>query len=178
MATAEMFARRASVRDIPATAVPGLYAIFARGPGTLGEVSVPSDGIIYIGQTIDLVQRNHFRAVHSGFHSPRRSFGAILKDRLNLRAIPRSSGRSETNYKNFRFTDAGEAALSSWMEVNLDYAIHPSSGDLLALERDAIRSAEPPLNLTGWGNPQKPLIQSLRTICKDEAKSVWLQTGA
>ena len=173
----EMFATRAPVRDIPEIAAPGLYAIFARAGVPLGAIHLPDDGIVYIGQSGNLAQRNHFRAVHSGFHSPRRSMGAILKESLNLKPIPRSLGRSKTNYDRFRFTDEGEAALSAWMAENLEYAIFPATGDLLAMEGQAIRSAEPPLNLNKWKNPQKTLIESLRKVCKDEAKAVWARMG-
>ena len=63
------------------------------------------------------------------------------------------------------------------MAENLDYAIFPVTGDLLAMEGQAIRSAEPPLNLNKWKNPQKAMIKSLRKVCKDEAKAVWDRMG-
>jgi hypothetical protein len=38
------------------------------------------------------------------------------------------------------------------------------------VEADLITSLEPPLNLKGWKNPQKPLIQELRRACVEEAR--------
>lgn len=169
----EMFVERKSATGIPTVSLPGLYAIFAKPNDDFGSIRIPDTGFVYIGQSIDLGQRNHFRAVSSGFHSPRRSLGAILKDRLNLQAIPRSSGKSNSNFNNFSFTGEGERRLSEWMELHLDYALFATQGDLLRIEGDAIREAMPPLNLTKWANPQKALIQSLRNKCKAEAKLVW-----
>jgi hypothetical protein len=38
------------------------------------------------------------------------------------------------------------------------------------LEKQLICYKKPPLNLTKWRNPQKPKIQALRNICKEEAR--------
>jgi hypothetical protein len=59
--------------------------------------------------------RNHFELHDSGWSSPRRSLGALLKDELELTAIPRSDG-SCTDY---RFTEEDEATLTAWMKRNL-----------------------------------------------------------
>jgi hypothetical protein len=88
-------------------------------------------------------------------------------------AIPRSSGPSETNYKNYRFSEDGEQRLSQWMRSNLDYSIYPFDGEVNQLETSLIRDNEPPLNLTKWRNPQKQKIQALRNTCKAEARLIW-----
>ena len=164
---------RDSVANIPDHPDPGVYAIFAKDPDRLPGIVLPSSGLGYVGRSSNLERRNHFKAIHSGFHSPRRSIGAILKTELCLTAIPRAPGASETNYKNFRFTDDGEQRLSQWMRSNLEYAIYPFDGDINQLETQLIRENEPPLNLTKWRNPQKQKIQALRNTCKEEAKLVW-----
>jgi hypothetical protein len=168
-AFAVLQANRDSVANIPDKAEPGVYAVFAVDPNCLPSVEIPLSGLIYIGQSSDLEQRNHFRAKHSGFHSPRRSLGAILKKCLGLNAIPRSQGKSETNVRNYRFTDEGEARLTEWMNAHLEYAVYPYSGDVKALESKLIQENEPPLNLTKWPNRQKTHIQALRKLCRDEA---------
>lgn len=164
---------RDSVANIHDHPVPGVYAIFAKGPNSLPGIVLPSSGLVYVGLSTDLAQRNHFKAKHSGFHSPRRTIGAILKTELRLCAIPRSSGPSETNYKNYRFSEDGEQRLSQWMRSNLDYSIYPFDGEVNQLETSLIRDNEPPLNLTKWRNPQKQKIQALRNTCKAEARLIW-----
>ena len=167
--------RRDSVLNFPDQAEPGVYAIFALDLKCLPGITIPPSGVVYIGLSSDLEKRNHFKAKNSGFHSPRRSFGAILKEDLGLRAIPRGTGSSETNYRCFRFLDEDEMKLTAWMQVNLEYAIYPYDGDVDALETRLIRQGEPPLNLTKWSNPQKQHIGALRGICRDEAKQLWRQ---
>ncbi len=168
-----LFTTRDSVPNIPDHPDWGVYAIFAKDPNCLPGIVLPSSGLVYIGLSTDLEQRNHFKAKHSGFHSPRRSIGAILKTKLHLNAIPRAAGDSETNYKKFRFDDYGEQRLSRWMRSNLEYSIYPFDGDVDQLETQLIRDNDPPLNLTKWPNPQKRKIQALRNTCKEEAKLVW-----
>ncbi len=164
---------RSSVADIPARPVPGVYALFLKRCDGLPGVNLPPSGLVYIGQSIDLEKRNHFKAKHSGFHTPRRSLGAILKADLRLSAMPRAPGTSPTNYRNYRFTDEGERQLSAWMRSNLEYSIFPFDGNVDRLETQLIEEGQPPLNLTKWSNPQKPTIKALRKICQDEAKLVW-----
>ncbi len=164
---------RDSVVNIPDHPAAGVYAIFAKSAERLPAVVLPSSGLVYIGLSSDLEQRNHFKAKHSGFHGPRRSIGAILKTELNLTATPRAPGASETNYKNFRFSEDGEERLTRWMRLNLEYSIYPFDGNVDQLETRLIRENEPPLNLTKWRNPQKQKIQALRNVCKEEAKIIW-----
>lgn len=171
---AQLQAGRDSVANIPDRADPGVYAIFAKDRDCLPSILIPQSELVYIGQSGDLEKRNHFKAQHSGFHSPRRSFGSILKDQLRLKAIPRGTGKSKTNYRNYRFSDEEEKRLTQWMRSNLEYAIYPYSGDIDVLEADLIRKNEPPINLTNWPNPQKGHIQALRSICAEEAKVLWM----
>jgi hypothetical protein len=164
---------RDAVANIPDHPSSGVYAIFARNGDCVPDIDLPPSGLVYIGLSSDLERRNHFNAPHSGFHSPRRSIGAILKETLNLTAIPRAPGPSKSNYENFRFTQDGEDRLTSWMQSNLEYSIYPFSGDVDELERGLMVENEPPLNLNKWRNPQKQKIEALRKACKQEAKLVW-----
>lgn len=150
----------------------GLYGIFAKRQNCLPEIVIPESGIVYVGMTQDsLDTRNHFFAKSSGFHSPRRSLGAILKKELSLKAVPRSSGTSPKNFDCYSFAGDGENRLSEWMRTNLEYSAVEMDGDLRSLETEAILSMCPPLNLTKWPNPQKRHIMDLRSACKTEAKN-------
>ena len=165
-----LLSHRDSVLNVPDHSAPGVYAIFTKVRESLPGIDLASNCLIYVGLASDLALRNHFKAKNSGFHSPRRTLGAILQAQLHLKAIPRGSGASPTNYTNFRFTEDGEVRLTHWMAENLEYAIYPYRGDLASLETQLIRELEPPLNLTSWPNPQKPKIVALRAGCRDEAK--------
>jgi hypothetical protein len=117
-----------------------------------------------------LDSRNHFEHDNSGFSSLRRTLGALLKSKLRLRAIPRAQGPSKTNVTNYRFTEAGERKLTKWMKQNLMYSYTPVKLDIISREKDLIKSLEPPLNLTGWRNPQRNDLKLLRAKCRDEAR--------
>jgi hypothetical protein len=127
---------------------------------------------LYLGLSSNLVQREfdtHFRAGQSGFSTLRRSLGALLKEELALTAIPRGTGASDTNYRNYRFADQGEQRLSQWMTTHLRVGVHAIS-DPAEIERELISLACPPLNLTGWANPAAADIKALRKACVEEAR--------
>ena len=167
----ELKAAHAHPDDVPSVAGPGVYALFAREADCLlPEIALSDDGLLYVGESGDLSERDHFVAQHSGFSSPRRSLGAILKARLGLTVIPRASGSSQTNMRNFRFPGDGERRLSEWMLENLEYAVVPFSGDVKEHEARLIEAHGPPLNLKGWRNPQGRVIRRMRGLCREEAR--------
>ena len=154
--------------DAPDT--PGIYALLLDDPDQLSDIDLPESGLLYVGMSGKLSGRDHFHVRHSGFSSPRRTLGALLKARLDLRAEPRDwSGR---NFASYRFSGHGEAVLAEWMAEHLRLAVH-SEQDANATERDAIRALQPPLNLKGWANPQKSRIMECRRACADEARRLW-----
>ena len=171
-------AARTHPDDVPAVAGPGVYALFGRQADCLlREIVLSESRLLYVGESGDLRERNHFATLHSGFSSLRRSLGAILKVRLGLTAIPRASGSSTSNTRNFRFAGNGERRLSEWMMKNLDYAVFPFSGDTKELEARLIKAYGPPLNLKGWQNPQAMAIRRLRGLCREEAQNFDGETG-
>ncbi len=153
---------------------PGVYALFLKPRGQLLPIAPGANGLLYIGMTNDgLDTRNHFTMENSGFSTLRRSLGAILRRHLQLQPCPRASGSSEANTANFAFAVDGEAILSRWMRANLLVSMLPLPGaDLEKLEAELIAALEPPLNLTGWDNPQRALIRKLRADCARTAKEL------
>lgn len=99
----------------------------------------------------------------------RASLGALLRDELNLTPQPRGTGTSKTNYTNYRFDEAGERRLSEWMRQHLRVAVYAVSNPP-ELEPELIRAAHPPLNLTGWPNPERAEIKRARKQCADAAR--------
>jgi len=148
----------------------GVYAFFLQPRGLLLPIQPGPERVLYIGMTKDgLDARNHFE-MNSGFSTLRRSLGAILRRELALRAVPRAPGASKTNTSNYMFAFDGEEIVSRWMRANLLASIVPIEGqDIAKLEAQLIADLQPPLNLTGWPNPQRPLIKKLRARCVQEA---------
>ena len=164
---------RDCARNIPEYLGSGIYAVFTKDVNHLPGITLPLNGVIYIGKSKTLELRNHFVTKHSGFSTLRRSIGAILKVKLNLSAEPRSKGCSKTNYRNFRFSGEGEKHLTEWMQSNLEYSIFAIDGDLASLESNLIVENEPTLNLTEYENSQKHYVQHLRKLCREEARLIW-----
>ena len=160
------------LNELRAPASPGVYAWFLNDPVALPRLPNQGASPIYVGLSSNLAQREfdtHFQAGQSGFSTLRRSLGALLKDELGLRAQPRGTGASDSNYRCYRFDDSGEQRLSSWMHAELRVAAEPHR-DPAAIERELIALACPPLNLTGWKNPNAVEIKALRKACVEEAR--------
>ena len=165
---------RASIDRGQAPSSPGVYGIFLRDRSELQLRDGLPNGLIYIGMSGNLAAREydmHFSSRNTGFSTLRRSIGALLKEELALVAMPRGSGRTESNYRNYRFKPDGEDRLTSWMMENLEVGIYPTGGDHEAVEKVLIAALQPPLCLTGWPNPEAGFIKALRKLCADDARS-------
>jgi hypothetical protein len=160
------------LEHLVAPAEAGVYAYLLADGAELPGVSNPGSEPVYVGVSSNLAEREfdtHFAAGKTGFSTLRRSIGAILKDQLSLRARPRGTGISTTNFTNYRFDDSGEHRLSAWMHAYLLVAVEPIA-EPEDLERDLIALACPPLNLNGWRNPEAATIKAMRRACADEAR--------
>jgi hypothetical protein len=165
---------RAPIDQVGAPSSPGVHAIFLREGAQFPLSDRPPNGLIYVGSSGSLAAREydmHFSSRNTGFSTLRRSIGAILKDDLSLAAIPRGSGRAESNYRNYRFKADGEERLTAWMRENLEVGVYPSNGDCEAVEKALIAALEPALCLKGWRNPSAGLTRDLRKRCPDEARA-------
>lgn len=165
---------RAPVDRLVAPPASGVYAIYLRTPGLLKPFVEGEDGLIYIGLSTNLANREfeqHFSSGNTGFSTLRRSIGALLRIQLSLRAVPRAPGASDTNVCNYRFREDGETRLTEWMCAHLEVGVHTSS-KYLELENFLIPDLRPLLNLTKWPNPHRAEIKRLRKVCADEARAV------
>ena len=169
----DLSTNRCPVSDLDAPPDPGVYAFFLQEGAVLPEVQAGRDGLLYIGLSTNLAQRQfdtHFQAGETGFSTVRRSFGALLIEVLGLRPRPRGRGSSNTNYMNYRFDEPGEDRLSAWMSEHLEVAVRQVD-DPGPLEEDLLRHARPPLNLKGWPNPDAAAIKALRKKCVQAARA-------
>lgn len=145
---------------------PGLYAIHGdervwRELGLEYRPGIP----LYAGKAErSLVGRDlhdHFaidpnRTVNTGSSTVRRSFAALLREPLALRAVPRNLANPE-RFANFGLEPDADARLTGWMHEHLTLAVWPVADevvvDLAAIERVLIRMWMPPLNVAD--NPGK-----------------------
>lgn len=73
--------------------------------------------------------------------------------------------------RNYRFSDEGEKRFAAWMDSHLTYGLCPVGANVREIEGRLIKELKPPLNLTGWRNPQAGQLKTLRRVCCDEAWS-------
>jgi len=149
----------------------GVYAIRVISPGLLAPFEEGNGGLIYCGMSSDLAVREfdtHFNSDQTGFSTLRRSLGAILKAQLKLSARPRGTGKSKSNFTNYRFDPAGEGRLTDWMRAHLRVRTWATRHHE-ALETELKPRLRPLLNLEAW-NPHNAAIRKLRRICADEAR--------
>lgn len=168
----KLIANQTSPHDLSAKPEPGVYALFLPTRGALPGIAEPGSGALYIGSSSNLAQREfdtHFAAGETGFSTVRRSLGALLRDELDLKPRPRGTGTSKTNYTNYRFDEESERRLSEWMHEHLRVAVHGVSNPP-EIEAELIGLAHPPLNLTGWPNPERAEIKRARKQCADAAR--------
>jgi len=159
---------------------PGLYAFFLTRIVTDTDTLLathPVEEPLYVGKTQDSLKDRdfdtHFARGKTGSSTVRRSLGAILRRELNLGPIRRGNTGKKQDFTNYKFDTASEARLSSWMRTNLAvgwFCLNGPAHDLLGSETSAIRSLNPPLNLTHSNNLLVPKIKRLRKKCADLAR--------
>lgn len=122
--------------------------------------------------------KTHFNSNRTGTSTLRRSLGAILKNKLNLTTLPRSSKRTKQDIYCYKFEYDGEERLTDWMKNNLlvGYCILEDVDyqSLRNLEEEVIKSLKPVLDLdrrTRHLNFYSLELDLLRGICQEEAKS-------
>ena len=165
---------------IPRTA--GLYAIYSDHDawGDLGY-DCRADTPLYIGKSEDdLVERDlatHFavdtsKPARTGSSTVRRSFAALLRDRLNLRAVARNPAKPG-HFAHYALTPEGDDRLTAWMHAHLSIAVWPAPMDLditlKKLETAMLIAFDPLLNLTKAPHPS-PRLRAARKVMAAEAR--------
>ncbi len=164
--------QKCSIYKLKTSSHSGIYLIFHKNiQEIIGEDSNEYN-IVYVGKTKNFSQREyetHFNSGGSGFSTLRRTIGAVLKEEFKLKAIPRSAGDSETNWRNYKFNFDGEEKITKWMKENLLISVLETN-DIDSVETKFIEFVKPIFNLTGWNNPYAKDIKAKRKICAEEAK--------
>lgn len=165
---------------------PGIYAIFFTGKTfPLQGYRPPKNDIIYIGKTessqASRDERTHFASGKTGSSTIRRSLGALLKEQLSLKPIPRNDKDFDAGRKSFfKFDDPSEEKLTRWMQDNLGLSFYEhdqSPAEIDALETKLIAETKPLLNIDSKNpdNPHSKIIQASRKACADEANKTMVK---
>lgn len=154
----ERWAITDAAQHVPAR--PGLYAIYG-DEQALQELQLEPtpDQPLYVGKAEEsLVSRDlngHFATnpnfkPRTGSSTVRRSFAALLRESLDLHAVPRNRAKPE-RFANYGLADGGDARLNEWMHSRLTLAVWPAAtGMTIALgdvETAVIVRFTPPINL-------------------------------
>lgn len=165
-------------------AVPGLYAIYGNTDAWAGLGLDPQPGsALYVGKAEDsLAAREldtHFAAdpakkPRTGSSTVRRSFAALLRDTLNLHAVPRNPDKPG-HFTNYGLNPDGDARLTTWMHQHLFLAVwerHTGLTQPLAeIEGEVIKTWMPPLNIQGNPRPLPRLRQARQVMALEAAGS-------
>ncbi|MBK9033447.1 MAG: hypothetical protein IPL61_19640 [Myxococcales bacterium] len=152
----------------------GLYALHGSIETwqLLGLGAAPDARPLYVGKAErSLASRDlqtHFRTGSTGQSTVRRSFAALLRDELPLRAVPRNANRPDAKPTHFGLDRAADARLTAWMLDRLELAVWAKPADcakLSVVESEVIRRWGPPLNIQGnVGSPWIAKIRKARQI--------------
>ena len=158
---------------------PGIYCFFINNESELDGFG--KSKILYIGiakySIADRDFNQHFNDKNTGRSTLRRSLGAILKNELDLTAIPRGGINDSKRFINYKFEN-NENRLTDWMINNLKIGYYiPSSEltykELRDLEKDITIELRPVLDLdnrTRKYNVYAKKLNALREICVEESK--------
>lgn len=157
----------------------GLYAIYGEAD-TWGDLELgkPPDGRpLYVGKAEEsLASRDldtHFCAGRTGQSTVRRTFSALLRDRLGLRGIPRNLKRPE-RLANYALSAEHDAALDAWMSGRLQLAfwLKPKDCEILsAVEVGVLTCWKPPLNLKNNQSAWRAQVEAARRVMTEDARA-------
>ncbi|MFD6699819.1 MULTISPECIES: GIY-YIG nuclease family protein [unclassified Microbacterium] len=182
--TGARWAIAAAADHVPAC--PGLYAIYGDEPAWRDiELEAATDGPLYVGKAEEsLISRDlhgHFATnpkskPRTGGSTVRRSFAALLRDTLDLHAVPRNLAKPE-RFANFSLAEGGDERLNEWMHARLTLALWPAPEDLAVplgdIETVVIHHFAPPINLDK--NPAKLARLSQARAAMAAEASRWTQ---
>lgn len=163
-------------------AEPGLYAVYGGDIvwKELGLGQNPDRRPLYVGKAESSLRnrdlRQHFANGRTGSSTLRRSFAALLRDRLDLHAMPRNPLKP-AYFANYGLSPKDDAKLTTWMSANLSIAAWAWDGaiTLAELELRVLAALLPPLNLSGVVTSSSAMLSARRAAMAAEAKA-WRPT--
>jgi hypothetical protein len=163
----------------------GLYAIYGIADSwrQLGLDDPPDERPLYVGKAEkSLLVRDlgtHFRVGCTGQSTVRRTFAALLRDKLGLRGIPRNQQNPERP-AHFALSAEHDAELNQWMNASLDLAVWTKPEDcsnLGAIEVGVFAKWSPPLNVRDNTSPWRKRVSAARKIMATDARAWAAERG-
>ncbi|MFB0499069.1 hypothetical protein ABID99_005306 [Mucilaginibacter sp. OAE612] len=157
---------------------PGIYAFYLSEAANFSIFGIGRQ-LIYIGiakhSLNDRDFKQHFNSKKTGSSTLRRSIGAILKEELKLKAIPRGGVNDTKRFLNYKFIN--EQELTDWMISNLQIGYwlpirFLSYEELRLIESELTKVLKPTLDLdkrTRKYNLLADKLDLLRQFCRIEA---------
>lgn len=153
----------------------GVYAIYADQDAweQLGLGEPNNDGLVYLGQTLDGLDRRVIRTHFSNHKTPwsivRRSLASLLRTDLGL--VAEASGSEAVRH--FSLAGKGDMALNKWMRRHLEIA-YWECDDLVALQataQAALAHRQPALSPFGADSELHLQVEQARQEMSDLARS-------
>lgn len=159
---------------VPNTA--GLYAIYGDGEAhsqlTLGSLALP----LYVGKAerslVGRDLRTHFATGKTGSSTVRRTLAALLREALDLHAVPRNLARPDGR-ASYSLEVRGDQRLTEWMHAHLQLAVwaRPDGVVLDQVETAVLDELQPPLNLAKMGPRGDRRVRAARAAMAAEARA-------
>jgi hypothetical protein len=147
---------------------PGVYGLFVHDgrDHAFAELGVApcEHRLLYIGAATNaLAARYHPTERSSRTSSPRRSFGALLREKPRCKIRPKAAGAGT----HWEFAPSSEDLLSCWMKENLAYAgVQRPQECVRRVEQQLIEDLAPPLNVQHVGRAKRNRLLEARNRCK------------
>ena len=152
---------------------PGIVAVYCEH-NDLGFGLKHEDGMqmVFVDESGAAAER-HFVNGKTGYSTLRRSLAALLRNKCDLVAVPRSNDEVDADrYENFALAELSDELLTDWMEKHLKIAVLP-------IEKEKVRRTVqglinynvPILNLqNNKENKYGAEIKRLRKQCAEQAR--------
>lgn len=137
---------------------------------------------LYIGKSESSLNSRdvttHFGTGKTGWSTVRRSLAVVLREKLELAAVPRNA-TLPVRPANYGLTSEGEECLTIWMKKHLTVAmwVKPEGVVLKPVETAVIKHWQPPLNLDKVDHPSGWLSNGRKALANDVRRQTGLITS-
>jgi len=154
----------------------GLYAIHGNLL-VVGDLAAgAADHPLYVGKAerslLGRDLRTHFATGKTGSSTLRRTLSALLREPLELRAVPRNLARPDGS-ANYSLESSGDERLTEWMHARLRLSVwvRPDGVALDEVETAVLNALRPPLNLAKMGSLGDRRVKAARAAMAEEARA-------
>lgn len=154
----------------------GLYAVHG-DLLAVGELAAgAADHPLYVGKAerslVGRDLRTHFATGKTGSSTLRRTLSALLREPLELRAVPRNLARPDGS-ANYSLESSGDERLTEWMHARLRLSVwvRPDGVVLDEVETAVLNALRPPLNLAKMGCLGDRRVKAARAAMAEEARA-------